>query len=86
VDAPGAWTRSPLRFDNEYFRNLMTLTWQPRQWRGRDTPQLFGSTLHTFLGIRMRSRQERSSYLGFQIQAVLVLPTFQCVVTRNVSA
>mmetsp|Transcript_25770 Transcript_25770/g.41245 ORF Transcript_25770/g.41245 Transcript_25770/m.41245 type:complete len:406 (+) Transcript_25770:91-1308(+) len=31
----GKWTRSPLRFDNEYFRNLMTLTWKPREWDGK---------------------------------------------------
>jgi ankyrin repeat protein len=31
----GKWTRSPLKFDNEYFRNLMTLTWKPREWDGK---------------------------------------------------
>jgi catalase (peroxidase I) len=31
----GPWTRNPLRFDNEYFRNLMTLEWKPRQWEGK---------------------------------------------------
>ena len=31
----GPWTRNPLRFDNEYFRNLMTLEWKPRRWDGK---------------------------------------------------
>ena len=31
----GKWTRTPLRFDNEYFRNLITLTWKPRDWDGQ---------------------------------------------------
>lgn len=30
----GKWTTSPLTFDNEYFRNLATLTWKPREWDG----------------------------------------------------
>jgi len=30
----GPWTRSPLRFDNEYFRNLMDLEWKVREWDG----------------------------------------------------
>lgn len=30
----GAWTRRPLKFDNEYFVNLMTLEWKPRAWDG----------------------------------------------------
>ena len=31
----GKWTRSPLRFDNEYFRNLIHYTWKPRDWDGK---------------------------------------------------
>lgn len=31
----GKWTRAPLKFDNEYFRNLVTLTWKPREWDGK---------------------------------------------------
>ena len=31
----GKWTRSPLRFDNEYFRNLIHYTWKPREWDGQ---------------------------------------------------
>ena len=30
----GKWTTNPLKFDNEYFRNLLHLTWRPRQWDG----------------------------------------------------
>jgi catalase (peroxidase I) len=30
----GPWTTNPLRFDNEYFRNLIELEWRPKQWDG----------------------------------------------------
>jgi len=30
----GAWTKQPLKFDNEYFVNLMTLEWKLRDWDG----------------------------------------------------
>lgn len=30
----GPWTRNPLKFDNEYFRNLMFLEWKPKEWDG----------------------------------------------------
>jgi len=30
----GPWTRRPLKFDNEYYVNLMTLEWKPREWDG----------------------------------------------------
>jgi hypothetical protein len=30
----GPWTSNALRFDNEYFRNLMILEWQPKEWDG----------------------------------------------------
>mmetsp|Transcript_20377 Transcript_20377/g.29266 ORF Transcript_20377/g.29266 Transcript_20377/m.29266 type:complete len:410 (+) Transcript_20377:89-1318(+) len=30
----GPWTKSSLTFNNEYFRNLMDLEWQPREWDG----------------------------------------------------
>ena len=30
----GPWTSNSLKFDNEYFRNLMYLDWQPKQWEG----------------------------------------------------
>jgi catalase (peroxidase I) len=30
----GAWTHNPLKFDNEYFRNLIDLKWVPRHWDG----------------------------------------------------
>jgi len=30
----GPWTTHPLRFDNEYFVNLVTRTWRPRNWNG----------------------------------------------------
>jgi hypothetical protein len=30
----GPWTTCPLKFDNEYFRNLLNLEWQPRNWSG----------------------------------------------------
>mmetsp|Transcript_27053 Transcript_27053/g.92341 ORF Transcript_27053/g.92341 Transcript_27053/m.92341 type:complete len:416 (-) Transcript_27053:89-1336(-) len=30
----GKWTSNPLRFDNEYFRNLVELEWEPRRWDG----------------------------------------------------
>eukprot|EP01098_Paradermamoeba_levis_P010312 TRINITY_DN4333_c0_g1_i2.p1 TRINITY_DN4333_c0_g1~~TRINITY_DN4333_c0_g1_i2.p1 ORF type:complete len:353 (-),score=95.71 TRINITY_DN4333_c0_g1_i2:318-1376(-) len=30
----GPWTTHPLRFDNEYFVNLITRTWVPKKWSG----------------------------------------------------
>lgn len=30
----GPWTRNPLRFDNQYFRNLLNLEWVPKKWDG----------------------------------------------------
>jgi len=30
----GPWTTHPLRFDNEYFQNLINLEWKPRNWKG----------------------------------------------------
>jgi len=30
----GPWTRKPLTFDNEYFRNLLQLEWKEREWDG----------------------------------------------------
>jgi hypothetical protein len=30
----GPWTRNPLRFDNEYYRNLMELDWKKKEWDG----------------------------------------------------
>ena len=30
----GPWTHNPLKFDNEYLRNLVSLTWVPREWDG----------------------------------------------------
>jgi len=30
----GPWTNTPLTFNNEYFKNLMDLEWQPRNWDG----------------------------------------------------
>ena len=30
----GPWTSNPLKFDAEYFRNLMTKDWVPRDWDG----------------------------------------------------
>jgi catalase (peroxidase I) len=32
----GPWTSAPLRFDNEYYRNLLSKTWAPRggDWKG----------------------------------------------------
>jgi len=30
----GPWTRNPLKFDNEYFRNLMFLEWKQKVWDG----------------------------------------------------
>lgn len=30
----GPWTTKPLRFDNEYFVNLLTRTWRKKQWNG----------------------------------------------------
>ena len=31
----GPWTTNPLRFDNEYFKNLMSLEWKLRKWDGK---------------------------------------------------
>lgn len=30
----GPWTTNPLKFDNEYFRNLLEMEWKPREWDG----------------------------------------------------
>lgn len=30
----GPWTTNPLKFDNEYFRNLLEIEWKPREWDG----------------------------------------------------
>jgi len=30
----GPWTRNPLKFDNEYFRNLINMEWKVKQWDG----------------------------------------------------
>ena len=30
----GPWTKNPLKFDNEYFKNLLELEWKPRDWDG----------------------------------------------------
>jgi catalase (peroxidase I) len=30
----GPWTRHPLKFDNQYFKNLINLKWVPREWDG----------------------------------------------------
>eukprot|EP01113_Clastostelium_recurvatum_P014893 TRINITY_DN1816_c0_g1_i1.p1 TRINITY_DN1816_c0_g1~~TRINITY_DN1816_c0_g1_i1.p1 ORF type:complete len:415 (+),score=132.04 TRINITY_DN1816_c0_g1_i1:42-1286(+) len=30
----GPWTTHPLRFDNEYYRNLLNLTWRKKKWDG----------------------------------------------------
>ena len=30
----GPWTSNPLKFDNEYFKNLLNIDWKPREWEG----------------------------------------------------
>jgi hypothetical protein len=30
----GPWTRNPLKFDNQFFRNLLALEWTPKKWNG----------------------------------------------------
>jgi hypothetical protein len=30
----GAWTRHPLKFDNQFFKNLLFLEWKPKKWNG----------------------------------------------------
>ena len=30
----GPWTSDPVQFDNEYFRNLLDIEWEPRDWDG----------------------------------------------------
>jgi len=30
----GPWTRNPLKFDNEFFRNLIELDWKKKEWTG----------------------------------------------------
>lgn len=30
----GPWTTNPLKFDNEYFKNLLNIKWKPRKWDG----------------------------------------------------
>ncbi len=31
----GPWTHKPLVFDNEYYKNLVELHWQPKKWDGK---------------------------------------------------
>jgi hypothetical protein len=31
----GPWTRHPLKFDNQYFKNLLFLEWRPKKWDGK---------------------------------------------------
>ncbi len=40
----GPWTTHPLRFDNEYFVNLLNRTWKPRKWTGPLQVVLFPSS------------------------------------------
>lgn len=35
----GPWTHNPLKFDNEYFTNLLNLTWVKREWDGPEQYQ-----------------------------------------------
>jgi len=30
----GPWTRHPLKFDNQYFKNILELNWTPKKWEG----------------------------------------------------
>jgi len=30
----GPWTRHPLKFDNQYFKNILGLEWTPKKWDG----------------------------------------------------
>jgi hypothetical protein len=30
----GPWTRNPLKFDNEYYKNLIELEWRKKEWDG----------------------------------------------------
>jgi catalase (peroxidase I) len=30
----GPWTRNPLKFDNQYFKNLLHMEWRPKKWTG----------------------------------------------------
>jgi len=30
----GPWTRNPLRFDNQFYKNLIGLEWRPKKWDG----------------------------------------------------
>ena len=30
----GPWTQDPLKFDNQYFKNLFYMNWKPREWDG----------------------------------------------------
>jgi hypothetical protein len=30
----GPWTHNPLKFDTEYFQNLLNMDWKPRDWDG----------------------------------------------------
>lgn len=30
----GPWTTDPVKFDNEYYRNLVNIEWKPREWDG----------------------------------------------------
>eukprot|EP00943_MAST-04B_sp_MAST-4B-sp1_P000437 g437.t1 len=31
----GPWTQDPLKFDNQYFKNLFYMNWKPRKWDGK---------------------------------------------------
>jgi hypothetical protein len=41
----GPWTHNPLKFDNEYFTNLLQLTWTKRDWDGPEQYQDPSGTL-----------------------------------------
>jgi len=30
----GPWTKAPLKFDNEYYNNLLNMTWTKKEWEG----------------------------------------------------
>lgn len=42
----GPWTTNPLKFDNEYFKNLISRTWTKREWDG---PEQFEDETKTLM-------------------------------------
>lgn len=54
----GPWTHNALKFDNEYFRNLMTLEWQKKDWDGPEQYEDVATTSLMMLPTDMALRDD----------------------------